>query len=159
MKKSAKTKSKQSGSKADARSAVKERVLLGDVIAIRLAPKAFAIGKVTFIAKKVKGLIVLHVFDKVFDSAEMPTKAPAKFVRPVWTGTAYIENGRWKKLGNLPLTKADEESSIYVTGTSLTHGETFLRKSNEADFEVCHAKVVSPMGMVESKLRKKLLPA
>jgi hypothetical protein len=111
MKKAA---SKATGSMSSTRKAAKIKCFVGDMIAIRLKPKAFAIGKVTFISKKIKGLIVINVFDKVFELAEVPEKVPSKFVRPIWTGIAYIENARWKKVGNAPLTKDSSQNNFPI---------------------------------------------
>src|SRR5262245_49534458 len=110
-------------------------VALGDIVAIRLKAKHYALGKIVFLSKKVKGLLVLLVFNKVFSDPSLPEKCPKRYLPPIWTGIPYIKEGRWTKIGSAPLTKEDEDSSMYAVVGSVTHGDKHLRKPTRDDFK------------------------
>jgi hypothetical protein len=82
--------------------AIKARIKVGDVFAIPLADRRYALGLCLFVFRDFKNCIACRIFDAVVDAPQMVEPMPSNAVAdPLFMGKQIITAGTWPIVGRM----------------------------------------------------------
>lgn len=133
-----------------------KRAKLGDIIVIPLADKVYALGKVLFLSKIFKQVMLVGVYDLILEDMEMPQTLPKNFKRLIYTGTGGVSKGRWAVIDNKSVEVSEKSLTLRIVGNSVWENDTPLRQATSKDWKSLPCMDVAGIGYVEDELRELL---
>lgn len=136
----------------------KKNINLGDVISIPLNKEVCAMGKIIFLSKRYKNVILLNVYPVVSSVLESEKPPAEKFTNRllIYTAINPIIAGRWRKIGNCSVSENEREMSTRIIADSVWVEDNYLRPATKEDFENIPAMGVGGYILVQEKARKYL---
>ena len=116
----------------------------GNIFTIPLSANKYVVAKVVWISEKYRDVFGFVLSKNVIED---PDNASIEFGNykpiPLYTGDVFvlygdlknIVNGTWKVIGNIPLSKGDDDLLQHNIGGSLYKGDIFIRKLSDQELD------------------------
>lgn len=115
----------------------------GDLVAIPIPSGKTALAHVLLASSVFKDLVLLGVFDFLFDGLKIPDPLPKSYAfEPVYTSSIGVRKLHWRVAGNRELTHEEANLSLRVTGGQVWLGDTCLRDAMPEDYQTIRQMVV-----------------
>jgi hypothetical protein len=136
----------------------KNHINLGDVISIPLGDENCAMGKIIFLSKRYKNVILLSIYPMVCNILDAAIPPVENFTNRllVYTTINPIVADRWKKVRNYSVSEHEREMSTRIVADSVWVEDNYVRPATKKDFETLPVMVVGGYLLVQKKAKKYL---
>jgi hypothetical protein len=130
-----------------------KRLNVGDVILIPLKDNIFGIGKILFLSKRFKNVILLGVYDQFVKTPSMPTSL-GEISLKLYTGQQAIKEGPWILVGNETLLDSQRNLSKCIVADDVWFEDQKIRTATADDFATLPELLALGRGLVEKKVQE-----
>jgi hypothetical protein len=136
----------------------KNHINLGDVISIPLGDENCAMGKIIFLSKRYKNVILLSIYPMVCNILDAAIPPVENFTNRllVYTTINPIVADRWKKVRNYSVSEHEREMSTRIVADSVWVEDNYVRPATKKDFETLPVMVVGGYLLVQKEAKKYL---
>jgi hypothetical protein len=133
----------------------KKRVQIGDVVLIP-AKDNYVPGKVVYVSKYFKNVILLGLYRKLIKGKIMPKTLPGAFFKLVYTSQEPILKGRWEVVGNESPMLSQAGLTKRIVGGEVWIDDECIAPATDADFKSLPKMSVWGAGLVEDEVAELL---
>jgi len=132
---------------------IKTKLKVGDIILIPLEGGGFGVGKILFLSKRFRNVILLGIYDQFARDISMPTllgEMPLK----LYTGQQAIKEGYWFLVGKEPLQDSQLGLSKRIVAGDVWIGDDKIGPASKDDLEKLPKMLCFGSELVKRKVRQ-----
>lgn len=129
----------------------KKNVKVGEIALIPAGDGKFIPGKVLYLSKRYKDVVLLALSKKPITESNMPEDFLIDPSLCVYTSQVAIKNGRWKSVGLESLREQEKGLAVRIVGGSVWEEDEEIRPAAEDDYSSLPKMQVLGAALVEKK--------
>ncbi len=110
-----------------------KRAKVGDVIRIPLSDGQIALGKILFISKRYKNVMLVGVYPFRHSPMELPSTWPKEFAGMMYTSTRGVSSGEWDVVNHQTVTVEEHQLSTCIIAGEVWVGDEHIRSATTQD--------------------------
>jgi hypothetical protein len=132
----------------------KNQIKLGDIILIPVDGDKCALGKIIYLSRRYRNVILLNIYPLVVSLSEKMPDLPMGIFNEmlIYTGNHKIKTEEWKKINNVLVTDEEKKMSERIVGGEVWIEDEYIRAATEHDFKTLKSMLVDGTKLVEKKL-------